>query len=163
MLDRFGLLPEDIRAKYEREEMIDRSLAAGQALSRAVKAFDERCDVVFISDRVRPGEVPAMGEIIPGRWHVRRRNDGAADSYIPVTTEDGGYRDPDWGILRELQERDMWSHHYVRPSALEDEAKRIVEGEREREAMREELAHDFRAISRMGGDGGMTRRLRGKK
>lgn len=161
MFDRFGLLPDDIRANYEREALIDRSLAAGEALSRALKAYDERLDCVFITDRVRPDEIPSMGEIVPGRWHVRRKNDGVVDSYTPITTPDGGYRDPDWGVLRELQERDLWNGARL-PSGIEEEAKRILAGEREREAMRDELAEDFRAIGRLGGDGGLTRRVRGR-
>lgn len=147
MLDRFGLLPADIAERHRQAEMIDRHLGVAQALSRALKGIDERCSIVFISDRADPG----ASNMVPGRWHIRRVNDGTVDSYIPITTADGGYREPTWADLDRLRQRDLRTH-FKPPNALEVEAKKIVESEKQREQMKEEMVSNFRAAKRVAGD-----------
>jgi hypothetical protein len=153
-MDKFGLLPASIRQNYEREEMVDRQMQAAHSLYRSLQALDHRLDLVFISDRADP----EYG-VVPGRWHVTRKNDGAPDSYIPIVGRKGEYVEPHSGIVVELQERDMWKHgipkNDAKPSAFR-EPKGMDEGQIE------ELAHDIRAGSRLPGDGGLTKRLWGK-
>ena len=153
MRDAYGLVPSQIREKYEREEMVDRQIKAATALCTALKALDSRLDVVFITE----GADPEYG-VTPGRWHVVRKNDPPApDSYIAITTESGGYREPDSGVLHEMQRRDLW-----RTGVPEHVGKRRPESKRD-DSHIEELAHDIRAGNRLAGDGGYTRKLWGKK
>jgi hypothetical protein len=60
--------------------------------------------VVFVKD------IPMArdAKLEPGRWHVKKQNEGVPDSYMPITTPDGGYREPDSGVLNEMADRDMW-------------------------------------------------------
>lgn len=158
MLDRYGLLPSTIRHNYEREAMVDRQLESAMALHKAMVALDDRLDLVFISDRADP----EYG-VVPGRWHVVRKNPPPApDSYMPIVTENGGYREPDSGVLTELQRRDLWQRGMPEPHYDKPAAKREFD-DPDHEARIEELAHDLRAGARLPGDGGLTKRLWGKK
>ena len=157
MEDRYGLVPATIKANHEREEMVDRQMQAAFALYHALRAIDERLDLEFITERADP-----EWGVIPGRWHVVRRNPPPApDSYIPITTEDGGYREPDSGVLLEMQRRDLWRHGiptHEEKAAARREYERTVDDE----ARVDELAHDLRAGARLPGDGGLSKRLWGK-
>ena len=157
MRDQYGLVPPHIRQNYEREEMVDKQMAKAVSLYHALQAFDRRLDLVFINDRADPGY-----GIRPGRWHVVRKNDPPApDSYMPIETPDGKYMEPHSGILRELQERDLWKHGVPKnddkPAALK-EYKRNARAE----AMADELAADLRAGARLPGDKGLTGKWWGK-
>jgi hypothetical protein len=154
MRDALGLVPAHIKANYERREMVDSHMKAAIALCRAVKAIDERLDIEFISE----GADPEYG-VVPGRWHVVRKNPPPApDSFIPITTRDGGYCEPHSGILEELRRRDLWKE-----GARERYEKKFTPQKRKPdEGMVEELAHDLRAGARVAGDGGLTRRRWGR-
>ena len=157
MQDRYGLVPATIKANYEREEMVDRHVNAAIALHRALVALDDRLDVVFIPDRADP----EYG-VVPGRWHVVRKNPPPApDSYMAITTADGGYREPDSGVLTELQRRDLWKHGlpdlHEKPAALREYERSVDD-----EARVDELASDLRAGARLPGDKGLTGKWWGK-
>lgn len=152
MQDRYGLVPPHIRSNYERAEMVDRHFNAAKALYKALVALDPRLDVVFFTDRAEAG-----GGIVPGRWHVCRKNDPPApDSYIAITTPDGGYREPDSGVLRELQRRDLWRNPLPLTQRKPPDEPLPDDGKVE------ELASELRAGARLPGDGGLTGRWWGK-
>ena len=156
MRDALGIVPPHIKANYEREEMIDRQLSSATALFRALQALDDRLDVVFISDRA-----DAEYGVVPGRWHVVRKNPPPApDSYMAITTPSGGYREPDSSVLTELQRRDLWKHGVPQ---REDKPSAYREPPKTDEGMIDELASDIRAGHRLPGDGGMTKKLWGRK
>lgn len=147
-MDQFGLLPPEIRANIEREELIDRQMRAAVSLQRALKDMDPSLSVVFI-----PAERPKVYGITPGRWHVRRQNETTADSYMAITTPDGGYREPDHGVLRELMDRDLRREFKIpTPPKPKDRDEQRVD----------EIADDLKAAWRLPGDGGLTGRWWGK-
>ena len=151
MRDRYNLVPAHIRADIEREEMVDRMARAALPIIQAVHRYDHRLELRFIGERADP-----EWGVVPYRWHlVRHNNPPAPKSYMAITTEDGGYRDPDFGVLDELGKRDLWKH----PLPLTDKKPSAFE-ERERtaddEARVDELASDLRAGARLPGDGGLT-------
>lgn len=157
MYDRYGLLPPVIRHDYERAEMIDRQIGAAVALCAALKDLDENLDVQFITNRA-----DANYGIKPGRWHVVRSNpDPAPDTYIPITTPDGGYREPDFGVVEEMRQRDLW-----RTGKMEEFTAPTKPAESKapsREETLDALVEDSRAAMRVAGDGGMEKRKWGKK
>lgn len=157
MQDRFGLVPPAIRHNYERAEMVDRQLDAAVSLHRALTALDPRLDLVFVSDRADP----EFG-VTPGRWHVVRKNEAPApDSYMAITGRNGEYREPDHGVIHELQRRDMWTQGQPDLDA-QPAAKRRYDSLHNEQA-RDEVLADVRAGSRVAGEGGMTRRAWGRK
>ncbi len=148
-IDPLGLLPPVIRQNYERDSLIDRHLSSARGIGRALKALDPRLGVVYITD-----SAPADNGVVPGRWHVRVQNKPPApDSYIPITTESGGYREPDSGVIHEMQRRDLQTHGIPKLERTESPKPDYTE----------EIAADVRAAWRVPGEGGMKRRLWGKK
>lgn len=97
------VLPDHMAQNARREQMVDATLEAIPYWNRLLKLIDDRLALVFASD-----EANAPG-LLPGRWHVRRRNTPPApDSYMPITLPDGGYRPMASDILDELRSRDLW-------------------------------------------------------
>ena len=158
MKDPWGLVPPHIKANYDAEEMAERHFRSAGKLLMELRAFDENIvDIKFFGERAED-----RYGIVPNRWHIHRRNTPPApDSYIPIETPDGGYREPDSGVLNELRARDtrnrsVWEgilkkHAEKKPAALRE--KRF-----EDRGEAEEIAHAVRAGARVAGEGGMTRR-----
>jgi len=163
MRDPYGLVPPHIKANYEADEMADRAISHATSLFKELRSFDnEIVDVRFYTERAQP-----IHGIKPGRWHVVRRNaPPAPDSYFPIETPAGGYREPDSGVLDELRARDLrnrtvWErieqeHRDKKPSALQ-------EPDYTDDGSAEEIAHDVRAASRVAGEGGMHARKWAKR
>ena len=162
MRDPYNLVPPDIKANYEAEEMAVRHFRSAAQLLMHLRDFDsDIVDIKFFGDRAEE-----KYGIKRGRWHIHRRNTPpASDSYIPIETPDGGYREPDSGVLNELRERDLRRDDVWRafektqaskaPSALQERSF-TDNGEAE------EIAHDVRAGARVAGEGGMTKRAWGR-
>ena len=162
MRDPYGLVPPHIRANYEAEEMAERHLAAGASLLRALRQYDDQItDVVFFGEKAEPGN-----GIVPGRWHVKRRNaPPAPDSYFPIETPEGGYREPDSGVLEELRSRDLQNQTVWDRIQKEMAAKlpaALQEKDFKDDGSAEEIAHNVRAAKRVSGEGGMHKRLWGR-
>jgi hypothetical protein len=137
--------------------MVDRHIGAAHSLYQALQGLDRGLDVVFIPDRA-----DREFGVVPGRWHVYRENPpGTPDFYAAITTEDGGYREPDEGVYIEMQKRDTWRHGIPKsdlvPSALK-ESRRTTQDEQRVD----ELAADLRAGARLPGDGGLDKKLWGR-
>lgn len=160
MKDTFGLVPPDIKARHERAEWVDRSVGAGRALERELKAtFGPEMEVVLVKPTIDPDEAPA--NVVPGRWHVRRNNPPpAVPTYMPILAPGGGYRDPDAGVIAELAEIDL-----RRPGVKEKLMQRTrtdsphKQGERnlKKEQRRDVMKEDFRAAKRVRGEGGLKK------
>lgn len=71
---------------------------------------------------VKAGEHSDLPELMPGYWHVKRSNDGAPDSFLPIATIDGHFKEPDSGTLEWLRRNDL-----QRPGALHEIYKRQEE------------------------------------
>lgn len=164
MEDPFDLVPPEIKARYEKAEWVEGAARSGRALEAHLKdTYGPEMEVVFV--RPRAQDTPAS--CIPGRWHVRRNNPPpAVPSYIPITTPDGGYRDPDFGVVAELAEIDL-----RRPEVM----KRVLDrtrtdspqkaGERAlgKEQRRDILKSDFQAAKRVRGEGGLKKSYERKR
>lgn len=158
MRDTYGLIPPDIRAKIEREEFVEHQYGSGRGLDAALRALDPDLSLVFIRDLL-PEHLPDGA--IGGRWHVRRRNQGIPPSFFPITAPDGGYREPDSGVLSELASRDLW-----RKGAMADVLDRTTNRRKPNaladEQRRDQLAEDLRAGKRVAGEGGLRKRKWGR-
>lgn len=150
----------------EREEAVDRHLAAAQSLASVLHRLDPRLELWKASDRL---PAPLYGAK-PGFWHVVRRNDPPApDSYIVITDAglgkmEGGFREPDSGVIHELQRMDSWASHWKLPTDDYDAVEAELQRERDRKADQraEEFVANVKTGLRLPGDGGFNKRLWGK-
>lgn len=159
-IDPYGLLLPQTRANLETEAMAIQG-AAGRLgpLLDALQKFDpEIVDIKFFGDRAEEHH-----GIKRGRWHVHRRNKPPApDTFIPIETPDGGYREPDFGVVDELRSRDLWKDGRLEDSLTKRKPAAFEKSTHE-EALDDEIAEDLRAGLRVPGEAGMTKRLFGKK
>jgi hypothetical protein len=161
-----GLVPADIKAKYERSEWVDKSATAGRALEKELKSvFGREMEVVLVRHDIHPDALPDGAA--PGRWHVRRNNPlPELPTYMPILAPGGGYRDPDAQVIAELAERDL-----RRPGVLRKITDRTrtdqphLKGERalKKEQRHDVLKSDFKAAKRVRGEGGLKKSFAGRR
>lgn len=166
MEDPLGIVPADIRARYEGAEFVDRAQKAGRLLEKHLKAtFGPELEVVFVRHDIDPEQLPPSA--VAGRWHVRRNNPlPAAPTYIPILAPGGGYRDPDSGVPAELHEIDL-----RRPEVMQrmldqtrvDQPHKRGERELFKEQRIDELKSNFKAARRVRGEGGLKRSFQRKR
>lgn len=160
MKDTFGLIPADIRERYEKAEWVEKATTAGRALERELKSlYGREMEVVLVKPTIDPEHTPEG--VIPGRWHVRRNNPPpAVPSYLPILAPGGGYRDPDSGVIAELAEIDL-SRPEVRQKLRErtrtDRPDLNPERALRKEQRQDELKHNFQAAKRVRGEGGLKK------
>lgn len=96
------ILPTHVLANMERERQVDLRIEAAQEFNRLLKEIDPRLGLVRAHERA---DAPGL---IPGYWHVRRRNaPPAADTYMPITGPHGEFMEPHTGVLEELRYADL--------------------------------------------------------
>ncbi len=120
------------RAVEEQERVVDRHVRIAHEFDRELKKLDPRLDLVMAKER------PTDPRLVPGCFHIRRDNDGIDYSYIPLTTEEGTYREPVAEDIFRLRQRDMWRDNAVQDIILAHRAP-SVEKERRTAAKRTEL------------------------
>lgn len=82
----------------------DRHIVSANEWERLLRAHDERLEIRYIGDRADS----LGGRVVPGRWHVIRRNDPPMiDSAMPLLAADGGYREFGSGDLDRLRSADL--------------------------------------------------------
>lgn len=126
------VIPSHVAQNMERDTAVDRQLAIWKVYERLARDVDSRLSLVWVRDDVPAGAI--YGDMVPGRWHFRRDNtdQGAPDTYIPITREDGGFREPVAADIDRLRDMDLW-----RPEVK----RRVKEGqERQRVAKEKETA-----------------------
>lgn len=152
-------LPPDV----ERSQAIDEGasqIAEAKRVTAALKETDPYLELVFIAERA-----PAFPGIEPGRWHVRRSQEGFQDNYWPITGPDGEYVAPSMKVVEAMKAADLW-----RQGALQDLRDRMDRAQRDREKASEleaeqrkdEIRATWRAAKRVAGDGGLSRQKWGK-
>lgn len=156
MRDTFGLIPPDIRARLAREEMIERCLGKKNALNEELRRqFGDHVDCVLIGVPHDPSDLPESA--IAGRWHVRvDKGPPFMPQYIPIVTEDGGYREPNFDIIPRLAERDL-----RRPGVMQamidrtrnDSPHKAAERALKKEQRIDVAKEDFRAAKRCTDEG----------
>jgi hypothetical protein len=159
MKDTFGLVPPEIQRMLEAEDFRDRQVKAGRAISEALTALHPGLDLVFVRHDATPGVVPPGA--VPGRWHVRNKEAQPIPTFTPITAPDGGYREPDSGILQELADRDMRRPEvareiYERPQREKEKRQKAkaLEGEQHCYDMAEDLRAGWRVKGRILRDDG---------
>jgi hypothetical protein len=159
MQDRLGLLPPSIRAKYEREEFVDKTASNVRGFADALKGLDPNLEQVFVRHDIAESELPVNGR--RGRWHIRRQNPAPlAPSYIPILGPDGTYRDPDSGVLQELAEGDLRKREVmdgVMERTRTDRGGR-KDGDLRAEQRQDQMKEDYRAARRVPGETGLKKR-----
>lgn len=155
-------IPPWVEENLERERFVEDQIQLGRYWSRLLQEFDDRLTMVFVGENAHAIAVEDgasykvdLAGIVPGRWHVRRRNDPpVADSYMPVTGPDGGYREPDSRMVDEIRRRDMRSGQVDDALAAhrKDRERRERDLALRREGLRDNFAADYRAARRVPGE-----------
>ncbi len=145
------ILPPAVQAEMETR----RDARIAKALDRELKQHDSNLGLVWVKSNVHPSEVP--DSVIPGRWHVRRNNPIlGVSTYMAITRPDGGYREPDFGVLNEVKKRDLSNlspHEVKKRFEPEDPIKKDKrEKDLKDEQRRDEMKADFRAARRVAGE-----------
>jgi hypothetical protein len=164
MRDTFQLVPPEIRAMVEAEEWRDRQAKAGRAISEALTALHPDLSLVFVRHDAVPDALPPGA--VPGRWHVRKK--GPIPFFAPITTPDGGYREPDARVVMEMAERDMRRPEVAQRvftrgerEAAKRRKDRALRKEQERDVLKEDLKAGWRVPGRIyRDDGQMVKRKR---
>ena len=143
------------RADAERAQQTDAVIGRGMRFNLLLKEIDPYLELVFAHD---DADVPG---VIPSRWHVCRHNPDTMDTYMPITTPTGGYREPAEDILDALRRRDLWNGQAAQ-EILAERLKKDEEAERAQRLGQEQamdhFALDYRAARRVAGEN-----LTGKK
>ena len=137
------------KADAEREKQTTEVIGRGMRFNLRLKEIDPYLELVFVHD-----DADAPG-LVPGRWHVCRHNPDTMDTYMPITTASGGYREPAEDILEALRRRDLWNGsaaESIRREKLEKEE--AVERARrlDQEQKMDHFALDYRAARRVPGE-----------
>lgn len=112
-----------------RDLLVRESVGQFVWFDKKLKELDPLLELVSALERIDDPQ------IVPGFWHVRRRNPGVADTYIPLCAPGGGFSEPQEWHLRELDERSTWRH----PDLIEKKRKLVEEkAARDRAADRED-------------------------
>lgn len=106
-------VPEAAREDAERAAQVDHQLWLAKEFRRHLQDLDPELDLVFAKE--------GATELVPGRWHIVRHNQGAPDTYMAITGPRGEYREPDDQVLAELRRRDLWTDDGIRRAKEEDE------------------------------------------
>lgn len=131
-------VPEHVLFDMEREAQADAQIGRAQAIDKEIKARYPNCELVWVGERA---DAP---DLIPARWHIRRRarDQGYMDSYFPWVGDDGEYREPDMGIVTMLERGDLWKRNVVEEIRRKREEDRL-RVEKLRAATREENIDTF--------------------
>lgn len=145
-------VPAWVARNLERERFVDESMDFANGFDRLLKDRNPNLELTFVEDDPRAKEA----RLEPGRWHIKRTNPGTADSYMPIVTPDGGYREPTLRDLEELDRRDLWRRPYAVAELLAQEAKEREKSKRaadlKREQLRDHALEDIRAGKRVAGE-----------
>lgn len=159
-VDRFGLLDPITRSKIEQAEMVSSQVHNAAHVAKGLRDLDPRLKLTFFGENAE-----ARYNIVPGRWHVFLDNEwGKPDMYYPIQTDDGGYREPDWGVVEAMKMADSWSSDYELPTDDIQEHQAGVEKQKAlaSDQRKDQIASDYEAAKRVAGDGGLTRRKWGR-
>ena len=155
------LLPGSVAREIQKEKWQEERRRS-RALVEALFDFDDRVcrewskhlkklDPYLRLGRAHPKAYTDRFEVRPGFYHWIRDNPTTEPTVAAITTVDGGWCEPDSGLLRELEQADLQNPRAV-AAALErrEQRERAVQAERSREqsARVEELAERYLAATR---------------
>lgn len=143
----------------EAEQWKDCSDRPDRELVAALQAIKPRLELVRVRSDIAP-EITPPGAV-PGLWHVLDRDALPVPNFLPIANEQGGYREPDSGVLHELTAMDMRRPEVAervfrsRERAEEKRNKaRELRREQERDVLREDLRAGWRTKGRIYRDDG---------
>lgn len=136
------ILPDSVKFNRGLEEQLER-VAELRRKGSFLNEFDHQLkDLDPKLSLVKAGEHSDLPELMPGYWHVKRDNEGAPASYLPIATLDGHFKEPDSGTLEWLRSCDL-----QRPGALREIQKRqeqeMIDHARDKARLREERKDEF--------------------
>lgn len=145
---------EDVNSRRERmRAWKTKADTQAKRLEEELQKIDANLEVDFVDPKVAnlPLKDREIG-VIPGRWHVIRRNPGGVDAWFPICGANKEYRDPELAVVDEMKRMDLW-----RPGALKElRDKQLAEDKASQrrqdldsEQMVDELVQGFEAASRM--------------
>jgi hypothetical protein len=158
------LLPQDPAAlalaeaeNAAKNMAVDDAIAGAEKWTEELKRIDPHLTIVWIGENSEVGDL----DLVPGRWHIKKKVPGGDDEYFPLVGEQGEYREPGGWMLDMLNANDMWN-----PRAHRDrkEAKRKLREAKvraralEKEQRQDEMLLAARAAKRMRGDSGLHKR-----
>lgn len=143
-------LVDDRRAgNADADRLVEHDILTAKRFTRELQRIDPYLELVWV------GKPPGWDDAVeppPGiafeRWHVRRKNPDAPDTYLPHVGARGEYREPDSGVFTMLAEGDMWSagwNERQRKREARQQAEKARSKERERMEIRAEMRERFKA------------------
>jgi hypothetical protein len=98
------VLPDWVARNMQREQVLQSADPAQiKYWNRRLKELDPHLALAWA------GEFASGPGIVPGRWHIRRKNLVGADTYWAVQTPDGGFREMSSQVLEQFQAADLWN------------------------------------------------------
>lgn len=102
---------------------------------------------------VRAAEHSTSPDLVPGYWHIHRRNVIGLDTYIAITGPDGEFAEPNSGIIEQLRKDDLqragaWEEFEARLDREEESYRRKVLDQRAE--MKDEFAGRYKAKANPG-------------
>lgn len=152
------LVPASVAAEEEAAAInaeVDAQVTEARILADDLRRIDPTLSVVWV------GENADDPEVVPARWHIRKRIAGTIDAYIPIVGPDGEYREPGPWVLDWLQAADLWNpqvHRSRREAKDRHREAKLRAKAREEEQRKDEMMVAARAAQRIRGDSGMTQR-----
>lgn len=151
--------PPELRRVVEAEQYRDSSAKVDAGIRSALRAIDPELDLLRVRLDIAPEAIPPGA--VPGRWHVRNRGAKPLPTFTPIETPEGGYREPDSGVLRELIRRDMRNRAVRRRTYERDERQRKQDkhakglaDEQRRDELKADLKAGWRVMGRIKRDDG---------
>jgi hypothetical protein len=133
----------------------------GEALERELRQLDDRIRVVKIAERA--GELHPRSRapgVIPGRWHVKLLTQ-PRNAYFALCGPDWAYAEPDLYWVEKFKAADLWRDGALEEIRRGEEAEERAQARAaltESEGRQDNIAADWRALKRVAGDSGLTRR-----
>lgn len=137
------IIPAEYAAQAARhtagDELIDQHRETYERFNPELRRIDPYLDLVYIGDRVPVGALPG---VVPGAWHVRRRNPLTVPTFKAIVGPKGEPIEPTARIFEQLKEMDGWKTDPKR--ALKDRlAREAADRERRVDEMRAEAREEF--------------------
>lgn len=156
------VLPPVVEWNEQRAKLAERH-GALRWFDDALKEFDP------LMELVRAPEGSTDPDLIPGYWHIRRRNPIGLHTYIAITGPEGEFTEPHSGVIEQLRKMDLqrkgaWEELMQKLDDEEAASRRKVQ--ETRDDLKEEFADRYKAYANPGvlfGDNKWTWRSKAKR
>lgn len=124
-------------------------MAAAQVRAGELHWFDQQLQEMDpLLSLVRADERSSHPDLVPGYWHIQRRNPIGLHTYIAITGPDGEFAEPHSGIIEQLRKDDLqrdgaWDEFEARLDREEESYRRKVLDQRA--AMKDEFLGRYKS------------------